>query len=79
MRDRHKANNNNNHLTLEEFQLNLHLSLEGYKHHFHNHLSLEGYQYYHLSLEGYHNEWKVYNLVVYLNHKPNLLTKTKIL
>ena len=52
MRDRHKANTNNNHLTLERFQLNLHLSLEGYKHHFYNHLSLE----------GYHNEWKVITL-----------------
>ena len=52
MRDRHKANTNNNHLILEGFQLNLHLSLEGYKHHFHNHLSLE----------GYHNERKVITL-----------------
>ena len=64
MRDSHKANTNNNHLTLEGFQLNLynHLSLEGYKHHFHNHLSLEGYQHNYLSLEGYHNEWKVITL-----------------
>ena len=80
MRDRHKANTNNNHLTLEGFQLNLynHLSLEGYKHHFHNHLTLEVYQHNHLSLEGCHKEWKVYNLVVSLNHKPLLSHKTMI-
>ena len=53
---------NNKHLTLEG--LNFHLSLEGYKHHFHNHLSLEGYQHNHLSLEGYHKVWKVYHLVI---------------
>ena len=32
--------------------------------HFHYHLTLEGYQLNHLSLEGYHNQWKTYNLVV---------------
>ena len=48
-------------LTLERFQLN-HLSLEGCKHLFHNHLSLEGYQHNHLSLEGYHKVWKVATL-----------------
>ena len=53
MSDRHKANTNNNHLTLEGFQHNLHY-----------HLSLEGYQYNHLSLEGYHKSRRVYNLVV---------------
>ena len=45
-----------NHLTLEGFQHKLHLSLEGYKYHFHNQLSLEGYQHNHLSLEGYHKD-----------------------
>ena len=68
---------NNSHLTLEGFQHNLHLSLEVAKYHFHNHLSLEGYQLNYLSLEGYHNQWKVYNLVVYLNHKPILFSLNK--
>ena len=81
MRDRHKANTNNNHLTLEGFQHKLHLSLEGAKHNlnlslkganhnFHNHLTIEGYQHNHLSPEGYHKSRRVYNLVVSLNHKP---------
>ena len=79
MRDRHKANTNNNHLTLEGFQLNLHLSLEGYKHHFHNHLSLEGYQYYHLSLEGYHKDerfttwWSISITNQFFSHKIKIL------
>ena len=38
-----------------------HLTLEGFQHNLHYHLSLEGYQNNHLSLEGYHKEWKVYN------------------
>ena len=45
--------NNHNHLTLERFQHNLHY-----------HLSLEGYQHNHLSLEGYHKSRRVNNLVV---------------
>ena len=77
MRDRHNANTNNNHLTLEGFQLNLHnhLSLEGYKHHFRNHLSLEGYQHNHLSLEGYHKEWKVITLGDLSQPQTNFPTK----
>ena len=69
MRDRHKANNNNNHLTLEGFQLNLHISLEGYKHHFHNHLSLE----------GYHNEWKVITLGGLSQRQTDSFLQNKIL
>ena len=51
MRDWHKANTNNNHLTLEGFQRNLHY-----------HLLLEGYQLNHLSLEGCHKARKVITL-----------------
>ena len=61
---RHKANTNNNHLTLEGFQHNLHLSLGGYKYHFHNHLSLRGISILSPLTRGISQRWKVYNLVV---------------
>ena len=44
------------HLSLEGAKHNLHLSLEGANHNFHNHLTIEGYQIYLLSLEGSHNK-----------------------
>ena len=61
-----KANTNNNRLTLERLQHNLH-----------NHLSLEGYQHNHLSLEGYHKEWKITTLGGINNHKLIFLTKIR--